>query len=385
MELYQWQGSLAVLIDVGPLEAAICYSENTVVKITLKEPEAAEASSQNRRAAAGPDQPSNEGDDTPVQHVSAAWDPPSNATGESADIVVTGFQEDLTVTVVVGTWSGLDLRRACCQQWGIPLKSTNMGVYRWQGALAPLADKDGLDGAMSYVNGTTSVHVICRNFRTSGGTPERRRKQRLQLSNKGYNTGDCFIAAVLKYTCLLSQPTALEIANLRAEARLPESGSATGGHMVQLLRYLSCCCIMVQAGRESAIVLNAEAGTSRCITMVMQGNRHVEPAIMHDTVQLRSLDEVINQLQVCGIQVHLPTSGPSHGLADAISILDDDERLPAERSADHAPKLARSRPHALPAPASKPTDSLLATWPPVGCFDDMNRTCALSSTWATPP
>jgi hypothetical protein len=120
---------------------------------------------------------------------------------------------------------------------------------------------------------------------------------------------------------------------------------------------------MVQTGRESAIVLNAEAGTSRCITMVMQGNRHVEPVIMHGTIQLRSLDEVINQLQVCGIQVHLPESGPAHSLAEAVSISDDDddERLPAESSADHAPKLARSRPQALPAPASKPTDSLPAT------------------------
>ena len=109
---------------------------------------------------------------------------------------------------------------------------------------------------------------------------------------------------------------------------------------------------------------------------------HVEPVIMHGTVQLRSPDEAINLLQVCGIQVHLPTSGPAHSLADAVSISDDgDERLPAESSADHAQKLARSRPQALPAPVSKPTDSLPAAWPPVDRIDgNMNCTCALSST-----
>ena len=205
--------------------------------------------------------------------------------------MVTGFQEDVTVTVAVGTWSGLDLRNACCLQWGVPLNSTSMGVYRWQGAVAPLADEDGLDGAVSYVNGTASVHVRRRNFRTSGGSPDCRRKQRQQLSNSGYNTGDCFIAVVLEHTCPLSKPTPLQIADLRAEAHLPECGSATEGHMLQLLRHLSCCCVLVQTGHESAIVLNAEAGTSRCVTMMMQGNRPVEPVIMHGTVQLRSLEK----------------------------------------------------------------------------------------------
>ena len=213
-----------------------------------------------------------------------------------------------------------------------------MGVYRWQGAVAPLADEDGLDGAVSYINGTAGVHVRRRNFRTSGGTPDCRRKQRLQLSNSGYNTGDCFIAAVLKHTCPLSKPTPLQIADLRAEARLPECGSATEGHMLQLLKHLSCCCVLVQPEHQSAIVLNAEAGTSRCVTMAMQGNRHVEPVIIHGTVQLRSLDEVVDQLQVCGIQMHLPASGPGHSLEEAVSISDDDsEQLQAENSADHAP------------------------------------------------
>ena len=136
-----------------------------------------------------------------VPETEAAWGPPGNATGEMADIVVTGFQEEVTVAVAVGTWSGLDLRNACCLQWGVTLNSTRMGVYRWQGAVAPLADEGGLDGAVSYVNGKASVHVKRRNFHTSGGTPDCRRKQRLQLSKSGYNTGDCFIAAVLKHTC----------------------------------------------------------------------------------------------------------------------------------------------------------------------------------------
>ena len=126
-----------------------------------------------------------------------------------------------------------------------------MGVYRWQGAVAPLADEDGLDGAVSYINGTAGVHVRRRNFRTSGGTPDCRRKQRLQLSNSGYNTGDCFIAAVLKHTCPLSKPTPLQIADLRAEARLPECGSATEGHMLQLLKHPPVLLLRSSAARAS--------------------------------------------------------------------------------------------------------------------------------------
>ena len=34
MGLYQWRGSRAVLIDVGPLEPALSYSSNTVVHVT---------------------------------------------------------------------------------------------------------------------------------------------------------------------------------------------------------------------------------------------------------------------------------------------------------------------------------------------------------------
>ena len=36
MELYEWSGSLNVLTDVSPLEAAVCYSENTVVNVALR-------------------------------------------------------------------------------------------------------------------------------------------------------------------------------------------------------------------------------------------------------------------------------------------------------------------------------------------------------------
>ena len=71
MELYEWNGSLDVLTDVGPLEAAVCYSENTVVNITLR-PEAAVASSQDQRAAADPDQLSVECDEPSVQPLSPA-------------------------------------------------------------------------------------------------------------------------------------------------------------------------------------------------------------------------------------------------------------------------------------------------------------------------
>ena len=52
---------------------------------------------------------------------------PGNATSERADVVVTGFQDEVTVNMAVGTWSGLDLRRVCCQEWCV--KSTNMGCF----------------------------------------------------------------------------------------------------------------------------------------------------------------------------------------------------------------------------------------------------------------
>ena len=87
------------------------------------------------------------------------WDPPRNATGESADIVVTGFRQEVTATVAIGTWSGLALRRVCCQRWCVPHNTTDMGLYRWQGDLSPLADKDTLDGAVLYVEGVAPGSV----------------------------------------------------------------------------------------------------------------------------------------------------------------------------------------------------------------------------------
>ena len=241
----------------------------------------------------------------------AGWCPPGNGTGCTAVIVVTALIGEhmpiIKVPVAVGTWSVLDLRNACCLRWGIPLTSTSMCVCRWQGALGPLRDEDELDGAVSYINGAASVHVMKRDFRTTRAAPIRRREQRLKHSRSGYNTGDCFIAAVLMHMSPLPEPTTRHIADLRAEAGLPACGSTTEGHMVQLLRHLSCCCVLVQPNHQSAIVLNWGADTLRCITMVMQGNRHVEPVVIDDTVQLRSLGEVINQLHVCGIQLHLPS------------------------------------------------------------------------------
>ena len=66
--------------------------------------------------------------------------------------------------------------------------------------------------------------------------------------------------------------------------------------MVQLLKHLSCCYIMVQPGHDSATILNAAAGYARCITLVMQGGKHVEPVILYGTVQVRTLEEVVEQL-----------------------------------------------------------------------------------------
>ena len=181
-------------------------------------------------------------------------------------------------------------------------------------------------------------------------------------------------------TYALPQPTALQIASLRAEAGLPASGSATGGHMVQLLKHLSCCCVMVQPGHDSATVLNAAAGYARCITLVMQGGKHVESVILYGTVQVHTLEQAVEQLQICGIQVHLAAFGPGHSLTEAVSLSDDDEYLPAGSRPDNAPELARSEPVALPGPTAEPKDSLPATWPSVDYHDgNLNRTWPNSS------
>ena len=366
LHLYEWRGSLGELIDLDPLEAAVGYSDNTVVNVTLRDHLAAsdlpppaqvcacsprctqefecegcgwskacrkaveehEAACSSYHEQLGVDAlavlpPGTRAEAEP------RWCPPGGGAGRKAIIVVTALigrhMPIITVAVDVGTWSVLDLRNACCLQWEITLTSTSMCVCRWQGALAPLDDEDGLDDTLSYINGAASVHVMKRGFRTTGGTPIPRRVQRLQLSNSGYKAGDCFIAAVLMHMSPLPRPTPSQIAHLRAEAGLPAEGSATQDHMMQLLRHLSCCCVLVQPNHQSAVVLNGGASTSRCITMVMQGNRHVEPVSIHGTVELRSLDEVASQLQVCGIQLQLPASGPENSLEEAVSISDDDK------------------------------------------------------------
>ena len=113
--------------------------------------------------------------------------------------MVTCFQEEVTMNVAVGTWSGLDLRRVCCQLWCVPLESTAMGIYRWQGSRAALADEDGLDAAVRYITGIARVHVALRNFRTAGGILRPNRTQRLQLSITGRAT-TLAIASLLRYS-----------------------------------------------------------------------------------------------------------------------------------------------------------------------------------------
>ena len=137
MGLYLCRGSRAVLTDEGPLESALSYSDNTVVHVTLAEPRAElVARSQGCSSAADPRQLLDAEDLPPASelsaggHVTLGWHPPRNATGESADVVVTGFRQEVTVTVAIGTWSGLDLKKVCSQRWCVPLNSTNMSVYR---------------------------------------------------------------------------------------------------------------------------------------------------------------------------------------------------------------------------------------------------------------
>ena len=82
-------------------------------------------------------------------------------------------------------------------------------------------------------------------------------------------------------------PTIESISDLRSAAGLPETGYTTDKEMVQLLRHLSCCCVVVQPSHNTAIILNAASNQTRCITVAMHGTSHVEPVILGGAVQVR--------------------------------------------------------------------------------------------------
>jgi hypothetical protein len=80
-----------------------------------------------------------------------------------------------------------------------------------------------------------------------------------------------------------------DVNSLRADTGLPSSGSTDAMQMVQLLRHLSCGCVMVQPDHDTTTLLNAAAGGTRYITVAMEGSNHVEPVVLNGTVQVRTL------------------------------------------------------------------------------------------------
>ena len=178
-----------------------------------------------------------------------------------------------------------------------------------------------------------------------------RRLQRLQLRVTGYNTGNCFVAALLTHIAP-SKPTTRDIVDLRTEAGLPARGATDGVHMVQLLSHLSYGCVIVDESHSRATILNAAGASSCYVTVARKGSAHVEPVALSGTVQVRTLDEIIGLLRVCGVQVQLPVprpEGQEGDLADVIS-LTDDEDAPAEQHTTNDGDTAllehnRHRPH----------------------------------------
>jgi Ran GTPase-activating protein (RanGAP) involved in mRNA processing and transport len=150
-----------------------------------------------------------------------------------------------------------------------------------------------------------------------------RRLQRLQLRVTGYNTGDCFVVAVLTHIAP-SKPTTRNIVDLRTEASLPARGATDGAHMVQLLSHLSYGCVIVNESHSRATILNAAGASSCYVTVARKGSAHVEPVALSGTVQVRTLDEIIGLLRVCGVQVQLPVPRPESDLADVISLSDNE-------------------------------------------------------------
>ena len=153
-----------------------------------------------------------------------------------------------------------------------------------------------------------------------------RRLQRLQLRVTGYNTGDCFVAAMLTHIAP-SKPTTRDIVDLRTEAGLPARGATDGVHMMQLLSHLSYGCVIVNESHSRATILNAAGASSCYVTVARKGSAHVEPVALSGTVQVRTLDEIIGLLRVCGVQVQLPVPRPEGDLADVISLTDDEDAL----------------------------------------------------------
>ena len=89
----------------------------------------------------------------------APWNPPSNTTGINVHVVVLGLHGELHVTVPVGAWTCLDLRKVCCQRWGVTLPSTDMTQCRWLGNRGRLEDTKPLEGVVRWQRGDNKIYV----------------------------------------------------------------------------------------------------------------------------------------------------------------------------------------------------------------------------------
>ena len=91
------------------------------------------------------------------------WKPPSNTTGVHVHVVVVGLghgvHRELHVTVPVGAWTCLDLRKVCCQRWDVPLHSTDRTHWRWVGNRGTLEDAKRLEEANAWQRGDNKIYV----------------------------------------------------------------------------------------------------------------------------------------------------------------------------------------------------------------------------------
>ena len=74
-------------------------------------------------------------------------------------MVVLGLHGELHVTVPVGAWTCLDLRKVCCQRWGVTLPSTDMTQCRWRGNRGRLEDTKPLEQVVRWQRGDNKIYV----------------------------------------------------------------------------------------------------------------------------------------------------------------------------------------------------------------------------------
>ena len=74
-------------------------------------------------------------------------------------MVVLGLHGELHVTVPVGAWTCLDLRKVCCQRWGVTLPSTDMTQCCWLGNHGRLEDTKPLEEVVRWQRGDNKIYV----------------------------------------------------------------------------------------------------------------------------------------------------------------------------------------------------------------------------------